>query len=332
MTQIATGTGASITGQTLQPGRGYVLTVSMGYGATVALPPTAVTGFTVEGGGSIATANGNLHLSVWRRVVTATTTGTITITPDGTQDNIRWSLYEVTGADTGGVNGANLIRRPGGTPNIAVVATAALTPSVTLPFAVASGNAVFSAIAYNAATTQTITPGTGYVKVGVDVTASGSPANQLSGELDTTGTTLATWGTTNGSNKAVVAFEIAEATATPPTADAGADQAVETWETVTLTGSASGGTGTKTPAWTVVSGAPPGFALVGASTFTPSFEAPGGPDGYTIVLRLTVTDGAAMTATDDVTVTVQPWGRFILRGSTWTPARRSTRRGSTWVE
>ncbi len=91
----------------------------------------------------------------------------------------------------------------------------------------------------------------------------------------------------------------------PPTVNAGADQAITLpTNTVTLTGTASDDglpSGTLTVAWTVVSG--PGAVTFGtptATTTTATFASAG-----VYVLRLTASDGA-LSASDDVTVTVNP--------------------------
>ena len=88
-----------------------------------------------------------------------------------------------------------------------------------------------------------------------------------------------------------------------PVADAGADIAVEPGAAVTLNGSASAGPDGEalTWAWSQVSGAP--VTLSGAGTATPSFTAPRLPGALTF--RLTVTDPAGPSHSDQVTVTVR---------------------------
>jgi subtilisin family serine protease len=87
-----------------------------------------------------------------------------------------------------------------------------------------------------------------------------------------------------------------------PVADAGDDRTVNPATTATLDGSGSSDPdgGAVTHAWTQTDGI--AVVLAGADTATPSFTAPAGP--ATLTFRLTVTDDRGLTATDDVTVTV----------------------------
>ena len=88
-----------------------------------------------------------------------------------------------------------------------------------------------------------------------------------------------------------------------PVADAGADIPVEPASAVTLNGSASAAPDGEplTWAWRQVSGEP--VTLSGADTATPSFAAPQLPGALTF--RLTVTDPAGVSRSDQVTVTVR---------------------------
>ncbi|WP_367716618.1 choice-of-anchor D domain-containing protein [Nitratireductor sp. GISD-1A_MAKvit] len=99
------------------------------------------------------------------------------------------------------------------------------------------------------------------------------------------------------------------ATNTAPTANAGANQTVNSGAAVTLNGSASSANDsgqTLSYSWSRVSGPP--VPLSGASSATPSFTAPTlspGGANVTLVFRLTVNDGS-QAANDTVTVTVTP--------------------------
>jgi subtilisin-like proprotein convertase family protein len=87
-----------------------------------------------------------------------------------------------------------------------------------------------------------------------------------------------------------------------PTADAGADQDVNSGGTVTLDGTDSSDPDgdTVTYAWTQTGGTT--VTLTGAGTSQPTFTAPAGP--ATLTFQLTVDDGRGGTATDSVTITV----------------------------
>ena len=86
-------------------------------------------------------------------------------------------------------------------------------------------------------------------------------------------------------------------------ANAGIDQSdIEQGATVTLTGSATVGTGTiSNYAWQQISGAT--ISITGANSATASFVAPS-TTGSEIVLQLTVTDSSGATATDNIIITV----------------------------
>ncbi len=95
-----------------------------------------------------------------------------------------------------------------------------------------------------------------------------------------------------------------------PTANAGSDQSVNELDPVTLSGALSSDPdgNALTYSWTQILGAPT-VALSGASSATPSFQAPelsvgGQTDGTTLTFELTVTDTAGATGTSTVNVRV----------------------------
>ena len=90
----------------------------------------------------------------------------------------------------------------------------------------------------------------------------------------------------------------------PPTVDAGPNQTVFPGSTVTLSGSATGGHGTKSWAWTQTGGSPT-VTLSNANQASASFTAPPVTAATDLEFTLTVTD-ASGSATDTVTVTVRP--------------------------
>lgn len=108
-----------------------------------------------------------------------------------------------------------------------------------------------------------------------------------------------------------VAANLGDASANqPPTANAGADQVIQTGATATLTGS---GTDIETAAaqlkyaWTKQSGTGTvTFGSPSAATTTATF-----PGAGVYTLRLTVTDGGGLTAFDDVKVTVADAGAAV---------------------
>ncbi len=101
---------------------------------------------------------------------------------------------------------------------------------------------------------------------------------------------------------------------TPPTANAGPDQTVAPGASVTLQGSGSDPNGDAlTYVWSQLSG--PTVTLTGAATSTAKFTAPSVTATTALAFRLTVSDGKGGTATDDVTVTVNPSNKGFLSGS-----------------
>ena len=88
----------------------------------------------------------------------------------------------------------------------------------------------------------------------------------------------------------------------PLSAEAGSDQTVASGASVTLSGSATGGVGTKTYAWTQTGGSPT-VTLSNADQASTSFTAPTVAVTTELEFTLTVTAGSA-TATDTVSVSV----------------------------
>lgn len=98
------------------------------------------------------------------------------------------------------------------------------------------------------------------------------------------------------------------------TANAGADQTVDAFDTVTLSGALSVAPGSYS--WSQVSGTP-SVSLTGAATVSPTFVAPATAAGTTLVFRLT-----CGSSTDDVTVTVRCHNHWVYNGTSWIPANR----------
>jgi lysophospholipase L1-like esterase len=101
----------------------------------------------------------------------------------------------------------------------------------------------------------------------------------------------------------------------PPAADAGSDRQVSSGASVTLDGSGSsdGEDGTLAYAWVQTAG--PAVALAGASSPSPSFQAPSaGSAAVTLDFALTVTDSGGLQSSDSCRVTVTPPGQSSSSG------------------
>lgn len=142
----------------------------------------------------------------------------------------------------------------------------------------------------------------------------------------TAGTTPSYTATISASSSNAVGVQLVLAPGAPdntaPVANAGPDQTVEPWSTVTLTGTETDAdSNVTTRAWTQVSGTAMTLAGTGA---TRTFTAPGTLAGITLTFRYTVTDSAAATGTDDVVITVLPASERVMIGGSWVPALMRT--------
>jgi len=86
-------------------------------------------------------------------------------------------------------------------------------------------------------------------------------------------------------------------------ADAGDDQTQDERETVTLTGSVTGSTNGLAPLWSQVSG--PMVTISNQTSLSAEFRSPRVRDDQVLTFRLSVTDGAGRSTSDDLTVTVE---------------------------
>jgi hypothetical protein len=98
-----------------------------------------------------------------------------------------------------------------------------------------------------------------------------------------------------------------------PIANAGSDQIVEPWNTVTLTGIDSDSDGTVvTRGWTQTGGS---AVTINGSGATVTFSAPATIAGTTLTFQYSATDNGGLTSTDTMTVTVLPvTERAVING------------------
>lgn len=113
------------------------------------------------------------------------------------------------------------------------------------------------------------------------------------------------------------------------TVDAGVNQVnIEPYDTVTLSGSVSGGTAPYSYAWTQTGGSP--TVTLSGSGMTRTFSAPALLNGTTLTFQLTVTDSASGSGNDSMTVTVYVHNDFTRSGGQWIPHRIRNRQSNTW--
>ena len=108
----------------------------------------------------------------------------------------------------------------------------------------------------------------------------------------------------------------------PPVANAGPDQTVDPWGTVTLDGSGSRDPdGTVTSyAWSQTAG--PAVTLSSTTAVKPTFTAPAGVTAQTLTFALVVTDDkGAASAPDAIDVVVHPATEWAAVGGNWSPLR-----------
>lgn len=110
------------------------------------------------------------------------------------------------------------------------------------------------------------------------------------------------------------------------TANAGPNQTATAGDTVTLSGTATLGTGSYSYAWVQTAGSPT-VTLSSSTAQNPTFTVPTVSSATTLTFQLTVDDGAN-TATDTVDVTIRVVAQWAANGS-WV-ARTRRRANGTW--
>jgi Zn-dependent metalloprotease len=138
--------------------------------------------------------------------------------------------------------------------------------------------------------------------LGPAVTLTGANTQNASFTAPGTGGTTLTFRLTVTDNNGAQGIDTVNvAVNAPPTANAGADQTVNTGTAVTLSGSGADVDGSiASYSWTQTAGT--SVTLSGANTASASFTAPAAAD--TLTFRLTVTDNDGATGQDDVVITV----------------------------
>ena len=138
------------------------------------------------------------------------------------------------------------------------------------------------------------------------------------------------WPTSTARTNALIAVP-ATTENVPPVVNAGPDQSVEVGTAFTFTGTASDVDGTiASVSWTAITpGAP---ALTGANTLTASGTAPKVSSATAYTYRLTATDNAGASSTDDVVLIVTPKGVvYVPTPAGWVPRTVLTPTPSGWI-
>lgn len=131
----------------------------------------------------------------------------------------------------------------------------------------------------------------------------GGFAHFVQGGAGTSATYTATL-SASGSNAVGIQLALTNPANNAPVANAGADQTVEPWTTVTLTGTDTDTeNNVTTRAWSQVSGT---AVTLSGSGATITFPAPPSIAGSTLTFRYTATDSGSLSGTDDVVITVLP--------------------------
>ncbi|MBI5539320.1 MAG: T9SS type A sorting domain-containing protein, partial [Bacteroidia bacterium] len=298
-----------------------------------ALPTAAITPASATicaGQSSTLTASGGTSY-LWSNAATtaaitvtpaATTTYTVTVTNAATCTAISSATVTVNAAPTAAITPASAticagqsstLTASGGTSylwsNAATTAAITVTPAITTTYTVTVTNAATctatssAVVTVNTLPTAAITPASATICAGQSstLTASGGASYLWSNAATTAAitvtpaaTTTYTVTVTNAATCTAIASAVVAVNATP-VANAGVDQSIPNGTSTSLTGSASGGSGTYTWLWS------PAGQLVSANVQNPTTVNLGTTTTYT----LTVTDAVtSCQGTDVVIVTI----------------------------
>lgn len=233
------------------------------------------------------------HEEIWYCLSAVAGVITVTVSDGATSANIAGSVSEWTG-------GASGVRAS------AAAANASTVTSPSSPLAVQPGDLVIGALGYQAAVSgtrqDTLQSGSTLLFAVTRTTTMQSSAYVIAVSAGSLGPS---WAMSPGvaTGTASIAF-ISASTNVAPAANAGPDQTVEPWVTVTLDGSGSSDPdGTiASYAWSQSSGTAVALSGTGA---TRTFSSPAALADQALVFSLTVTDNSGGTNTDTVSITVK---------------------------
>ncbi|PYG00144.1 hypothetical protein SAMN05216184_10483 [Georgenia satyanarayanai] len=266
---------------TTTPGPNPPVTVTDSHGGTWDISPLA------------GSESSSTRLAVAVRTAPAGGVTSVTATVPGTSQ-IHLHVYEFAGVPSSLKIGAS-------NPGVSADATTYPARTVEAP----AGALVVGAGSTGVTNRTLILQGTGFVEIG-NHKASGvhsvSAFRVVGASPETTGPA---WDLAAGNSSTT----LVQLTATivqgegpqPLAVDVGADRTINVDAPVQLSASATGGTGTKTFAWTIVSGPSGGGTFVDPTAPNATFDPGSTPGVYE--LRCTVTDGSG-TASDTLTLTV----------------------------
>lgn len=257
-----------------------------------------------------------------------TDTDSITITSDTIRS--RWAASALE-FDNIHQNGFDVAANMNGNSNTSLVSgtTAATVDQVEV---------VFASFAFGMGSNPTFTAGTHYQQAGTrQATTVGSSDRGVASEYriytaSTTHTATATLSAASGYGGAIATYAADIILDVKPVADAGPDQTVAAFETVTLDGTGSTDEdGVVTDyEWTQTAG--PSVTLSSSTAVQPTFTAPGTDSGTSVTFSLVVTDnlGEDSTNTSEVTITVGSAEQFIAGSGSWHAVQEQTASGGTW--
>ncbi len=255
-----------------------------------------------------------------------TTSDTLTVAfSDGTHNRWAISVEEFDDILTSPLD--KTVTNTGSGTSLTTTATATTT---------AANELVFGGFGVANSSAKTFTPGSGFSSSPQQTTSAGTTDRGVWNEWK--------YVTSNGAQTASATLNVSTTWSAigatyksssggnnPPTANAGTNQSVAPFATVTLdgTGSSDSDGTVSSYAWTQTGGTT--VTLSSASASQPTFTAPGVDNGTSLTFSLTVTDNlGASSSPSTVTVTVSSATEFVVQSGSWQAAQALSLQSGSW--